>query len=638
VNPATIITSQSTSTQSTCLNNPFMSISVTATGTGVLTYQWYKNTIPSNTGGTSLGSLNGAQTNTYTPQATSVGTLYYYVIVSGTCYTKTSSISGAFMVNPELVVTNTNDAGVGSLRQALLDVCTNGIIHFDCALNGGTINLTSGTLTINKNVTFDNCCDKAITITGIGDNITIQTASKLTLTCCSKFTVTGNIVNNAGVNGLVICGSLIENTCDLPATFTPTLNNKWHLFGSPFKQNCYSNLFSMITPIGGTTQLKPYTNGVNWGANVTSANYSLQPTVGYAVYPSISLTPATLTGNLWCTNLPAPCVYSIPLVYNGTAATQSWNLVSNPFTSWLDWRLLGKTNVSTTLYIWDNTLAIGPPVTTTTYFRTYNAANGVGVPSGTLPYIAPAQGFFARAIYTNPSLTIPLTARTHNTGTFFKDYNNTEILVRLKTETQMGYDELVICKNPDATLNYEDFDSQKMFDGLPVGMYSQASSGEKLVINTINDTNTVIPLSIIGSAGDKAKITAFDLESSIPVYLEDRYKGITINLSENSTYEFDVPTDLITGRFFIRFTNNNATLTNSDINVFENDSKLNIVAQIGEEIQQVEVFTLTGACVFKTKPNNSNVFTEKLDLSTAIYLVRVKTSLGTKNVKVNWEN
>ena len=572
------------------------------------------------------------------PTATAVGT--YTIIPSGqtsnnyaiTYYNGTLTINN----NTSVTVTNTLNSGYGSLRDAIANVNNNGTVTFAQEIDGQTITLATS-ITIDKNITFDNCTHiTGITITGSGSNFTINTGKSLTLNGCSKVTVEGSITNNAGVSGLVLASgsSFINNSCSLPATTQRVLTNNWHLFGSPFQQSMGASL-SNITPIGGSTQLKPYNDGHNWLANVTSSYYFLQPTVGYAVCPSATFT-ASLSGNLFCTNLPDPCTYSIPLVFDGPLATHSWNLLANPFPSYLDWNDLGKTNISTTLYLW-NPAMMGPPVTNTSYFSVYNSANGVGVPSTTKQFIAPMQGFFVKAICAKPRITLPLSARTHTTGTFYKEANNTEILVRLKTETEMGMDEMVICRNPDAKLTYEDYDSEKMFDGLPVGMYSQAASGEKLVINTISDTNTIIPLSIMGSAGDKAMITAFDLESSIPVYLEDRLKGKITNLSENSSYNFEFPTNEVTGRFFIRFNNSNAPLTASNINVFATSQKLNIIAQTGEEIQEVEVFTLTGACVFKAKPSRSNVFTETLNLSSAIYLVKVKTSLSTKNVKMNWE-
>ncbi len=104
------IGSQSTGTQTQCINGTFTPISVSATGTG-LSYQWYSNASASNTGGATLNSSNGAQTNSYTPQATVAGTKYYYCVVTGTCGTVTSSVSGAFNTNPTRVFVTTLGAG-----------------------------------------------------------------------------------------------------------------------------------------------------------------------------------------------------------------------------------------------------------------------------------------------------------------------------------------------------------------------------------------------------------------------------------------------------------------------------------------------------------------------------------------------
>ncbi|MFZ4400635.1 MAG: T9SS type A sorting domain-containing protein [Bacteroidales bacterium] len=193
------------------------------------------------------------------------------------------------------------------------------------------------------------------------------------------------------------------------------------------------------------------------------------------------------------------------------------------------------------------------------------------------------------------------------------------------------------CKNPEAKLNFEGFDSEKMFNGNSMEIYTQSTTGERLVINTINTiTQTVIPLGINGNAGKKARITAFGLETAENIYLEDRFKGKLISLSENTTYEFEFPTDHIIGRFFIRFGDINTRLTSSDVKIFESDNILNIIAQTGENIEQVEVFTVTGARVYK-KDAGSNMLTTKLELTTGVYLVKVKTNLGNQNVKVNWK-
>ncbi len=107
VTPATSISSQSTATQTQCIGGSFSAMSVTATGTGTLTYQWYSNASASNSGGTLIG---GATSSTYTPPATSVGTTYYYCIVSGTCANATSAVSGAIIVNPATIINSQSTA------------------------------------------------------------------------------------------------------------------------------------------------------------------------------------------------------------------------------------------------------------------------------------------------------------------------------------------------------------------------------------------------------------------------------------------------------------------------------------------------------------------------------------------------
>ncbi|MBP6756920.1 MAG: hypothetical protein KA210_12305, partial [Bacteroidia bacterium] len=92
INSAPAITTQpSAVSQNVTQGATPANLSVTATGAG-LTYQWFSNTTNTTTGGTLLSSATNA---TYTPLTTSVGTLYYYVVVSGTCSPAvTSSVSG----------------------------------------------------------------------------------------------------------------------------------------------------------------------------------------------------------------------------------------------------------------------------------------------------------------------------------------------------------------------------------------------------------------------------------------------------------------------------------------------------------------------------------------------------------------
>lgn len=65
------------------------------------------------------------------------------------------------------VVTNTDDAGSGSLRSALADATSESTITFDPGISGQTIRLTSGELEVWKDITIDaSALDDGITVSG----------------------------------------------------------------------------------------------------------------------------------------------------------------------------------------------------------------------------------------------------------------------------------------------------------------------------------------------------------------------------------------------------------------------------------------------------------------------------------------
>ena len=87
INPTTSIVTNPTG-GTYCQNSTASALTVSATGTGTLSYQWYTNTTSSNIGGTAISGVN---TSSYTPPTTAAGTIYYYVVVTGTCGSSSSN-------------------------------------------------------------------------------------------------------------------------------------------------------------------------------------------------------------------------------------------------------------------------------------------------------------------------------------------------------------------------------------------------------------------------------------------------------------------------------------------------------------------------------------------------------------------
>ena len=116
-----IISEVSNSDIATCLNVAPNFLTVTANaGSGTISkYEWYSNTLSSNTGGTKVvTSASSLTTDNFTPIYSLVGDLYYYPVVTNSngCSTN-GSISGKITVNPlptAGTITGANEVCVGS--------------------------------------------------------------------------------------------------------------------------------------------------------------------------------------------------------------------------------------------------------------------------------------------------------------------------------------------------------------------------------------------------------------------------------------------------------------------------------------------------------------------------------------------
>ena len=105
---APVISSSSLSAQSKCKDEVGTAMTVTASGgVGTLTYTWYKKNDTTPSGGTQVQS---STSNNYTPPTGTVGTLYYYCVVSSAspCASSTvnSGISGAVEIKAKPTLTS----------------------------------------------------------------------------------------------------------------------------------------------------------------------------------------------------------------------------------------------------------------------------------------------------------------------------------------------------------------------------------------------------------------------------------------------------------------------------------------------------------------------------------------------------
>ena len=116
-----------------------------------------------------------------------------------------------FSVNAQVTVTNSNDSGMGSLRQAVLDASAGNTITFALTTNGNTITLNSE-ITIDKELIINGNGDEATIISG-GDSNRIFNISGATQVTINNISFTGGAASDNG-GALFISGTdvLINNS------------------------------------------------------------------------------------------------------------------------------------------------------------------------------------------------------------------------------------------------------------------------------------------------------------------------------------------------------------------------------------------------------------------------------------------
>ena len=121
--PTPTFTTQPTDNQSECING--ISTLGTVVASGATSYQWYSVGTKTNSGGTTVGNLNGGNTATYTPPSTSVGTTYYYCLATNAAGS-TASNAVQIIVNPTTSISAQPQSTTSYVQGATASALTTG--------------------------------------------------------------------------------------------------------------------------------------------------------------------------------------------------------------------------------------------------------------------------------------------------------------------------------------------------------------------------------------------------------------------------------------------------------------------------------------------------------------------------------
>ncbi|MEI8272385.1 MAG: carbohydrate binding domain-containing protein [Paludibacter sp.] len=475
-----------------------------------------------------------------------------------TSYTVTSSpdgITGIGSTSPILVtglsnkaysftVTATNSTGTSATSAATNSATPNtGIVNVTSSTSVGPLALTSG-----SDVVVGSGALLTIDATTSVNSLTIAPGGQVTNS--SSLTASAMTINSDGTNSGT--GTYIDNDGTTTAVTTTTVNQtltsarNWYI-SSPisvakaqtgytfYSRDETNNAWTTMTTGNGTSTGDALNIGQGYIANLASgtATYS---------FSGGTLNTGTITTGL--NGVPA-------LTLTSTKAYAGYNLVGNPYPSYLDWVAVSAAATNVDASFWYRTK------NGSVYeFDTYNASSGVGTNNATVitRYIPPMQAFWVK-VSSGTSGTLALTnaMRSHNdvSSNKFrtKAVNNAnQSVLYLQVSNGVNSDEAIVLFNSNASNGLDAYDSQKMSNAnsaIPE-IYTTVAN-ESLVINGMNAIpyDTEIPLGFTtGQAGTNFCIKASQL-SNFPSGTklifkdyQDSNNPIIADLSDGSSYIF----------------------------------------------------------------------------------------------------
>jgi hypothetical protein len=498
---------------------------------------------------------------------------------------------------------------------------TNGSInggYVDNTIDGGSWN-TAGDWSLGvvpnsfHNAIVANGTETTMSANGVCNNLTIQNGGKFTIPFAYTLTVGGTLLVQTG-------GSLIQDITRIatverfiPSWGVTAQNLGWHFLSSPVTNQAIQPNFVPNTP--GLAQDfymwdEPTDKWINSRVDATTWNTNFNSNFvvgkGYLVSYEFDGTKQ-FSGILNHVDVNIPVTYTNP--GGGFGVDNGWNLLGNPFSSAiLNTGFTGPIN--TLVKIWSG-----------------NAYTDIAS-GGVIPAM---NGFMVEAT-AGGTVTIPLTARSHQATSWYKNSNERILLVARNAELPVGQ-ESVVRFDASATESFDASMDGHFLPGYAPMFYSQVGE-EKLSTNTLptHTWDLEIPFGFAKNDGNSYVIEMKENIADANVFLTDLKTGQVQNLTQNPVYNFTAASGDAVSRFVLKFSTvgvEDPSATNNGIYTYGDKLYVN---NPGNGV--VEVYTMTGQLVASEKTATTGLYVTSIKASTAYYLVRVISASGIRTAKV----
>lgn len=494
-------------------------------------------------------------------------------------------------------------------------------------------NISSLSLTPTTSISVENDVELVIDANTTLKDIRVKPNGKLTIAGSNTISTTDGVALQSDNTG---SATLIDNYT------TPTINatveqyvgsgRNWYL-SSPITNADFSALSR------GTSVVEFNETTKSW-ENVTSGN--LMPGKGYVQVATSTPTVTGTTGLLTFSSLTNSGDVTVGVSRTESGASRGFNLVGNPYPSYLDWSLVkaDAANADISSTIWFRTKNTSGNYT----FATHNGTSGetvTGTANTTITkFIPPMQAFWIRV---NENLS----KSSYNSGITFKNTmrshrdDNENLLkapkiddrkrLRLQLTNGSIADETLVYFDANAKDDFDNYDSQKMFNNITTQpeLYTKLSD-EKLVINglcQIKD-NSELVIGYNCNQGGELKFQVVELKNldNNKIFLLDKLTNIETELTAGTEYSFSSSAAANNEtRFSLIFhSKNNSTAIeetlNTTINVFVNPN--NELVIMTNEKSNYAIFNAIGQKI-DGGTITSEQHTSNHKLRSGIYVVKV---------------
>jgi len=397
-------------------------------------------------------------------------------------------------------------------------------------------NASSLGLTINSDVTVSNGGVLIINQSSTINKLTIQAGGKVTI-----------LADQALSSGSVI----IENTATFVDKNTYTVTNPAPVVSATVNQTLTAGRnWYVSSPITSSTglvsQLSSATSVVGYNESTglwDTHTGALTAGKGYVSVSTTSNGDITFNGTLNTGDV------TVSLTRSGTNTSKpGFNLVGNPYPSYINWTEATANDANVLTTIWYRTKNAGQYT-----FYTYNPVSDIAAPStpGLTSYIPPMQAFWVRVKDSNGGvLRFTNAMREHDlsAGANLLKAPATkpqQKVLRLQVSNGMNSDETVLLFNDNASNEFDDYDSPKMMNNnTSIPEIFTAVGSENLVINGMKSLNTDlnIPLGIISGVSSNnlsiraAQVSNFD--GNTRIVLRDNDLGLEQDITDGAIYTF----------------------------------------------------------------------------------------------------